>query len=504
MSTPRDDFDVIVVGSGIGGAAAAVSLAHARKRVLVLEKNKRVGGSCSYYEKEGFHVDVGTHMFCRAEKGPLGDVLRRVGAPTAIRFERALPGILRGFDFDVRLTASPVATVRALVEAIRQAGIPPRELANAARFFHAILTMPAHEVDRLDRVSMYEFILRYTRDPHVYILFNFLLGLYFILSPKDVSAGEAIWSFQRFIRDHALSYPRGGASAIPETYLRLAGRYGAKVRTGAGVKRIVVEGGVARGVEIDDGSVVRARAVISTAGLRDAVRMAGPEQFSSEFRARVAGLKGSQIAVQAKIGLRRRLVDAAWIVGGTPLRFPPGEPTIETFNGFYDSVARGRVGSGVPIYCPVPTHFDPSLAPEGCQLLTACALAPTTDIPLEDQEGYWIERMMETLYEMIPGLREETPIFCDTFGVKFIAHWIGKEGGAAVTTGQCVGQVGADRPSVRSELDGLYFAGDCAGARGVGTELAAASGMECADVVLADLSRDFRAPVPRDTAIDAG
>ncbi|MBC7173852.1 MAG: NAD(P)/FAD-dependent oxidoreductase, partial [Polyangiaceae bacterium] len=354
MTQARDDFDVIVIGTGIGGSAAAVSLAHARKRVLVLEKNKRIGGSCSYYEKEGFHVDMGTHLFCRAEKGPLGDVLRRVGAPGAVTFKRAFPGVLRGFDFDVTLSPSMLANSLSLVEAVRQANIPVAELPKAIRFFRTILTMRPREIEALDRVSMYEFILRYTQDPHIYILFNFLLGLYFILSPKDVSAGEAIWSFQRFMKDHALSYPRGGASAIPEAYLRIARRYGAKVHTRAGVKKVIVENGRTRGVETEDGTIHRAPVVISTAGLRDAVRMAGTEHFSSTFLDRVKTLKGSQIAVQAKIGLRRPVIDAAWVVGGSPLRFPPGEPTIETFNGYYDSVARGKVGAGVPIYCPIP------------------------------------------------------------------------------------------------------------------------------------------------------
>jgi prolycopene isomerase len=160
----------------------------------------------------------------------------------------------------------------------------------------------------------------------------------------------------------------------------------------------------------------------------------------------------------------------------------------------------GKIGEGIPIYCPIPTYFDPGLAPPGCQLLTACALAPTTDIPLEDAEAKWIDAMMETLYAMIPGLREQEPIFCDTFGTKFIAHWIGKEGGAAVTTGQAVGQVGKDRPSVRSEVRGLYFAGDCAGARGVGTELAASSGMECADAVLRDLDTGTKTRATRSDA----
>src|SRR5262245_35174519 len=78
----------VVIGSGIGGSAATLLLAHAGIPTTLLEKNRRIGGSCSGYDKQGFHVDIGTHLFCRGPRGPLGDVLRRVGAGGAIRFRR--------------------------------------------------------------------------------------------------------------------------------------------------------------------------------------------------------------------------------------------------------------------------------------------------------------------------------------------------------------------------------------------------------------------------------
>ena len=52
----------VVVGSGIGGSAATLLLANAGIPVTLVEKNRRLGGSCSGYDKQGFHVDIGTHM----------------------------------------------------------------------------------------------------------------------------------------------------------------------------------------------------------------------------------------------------------------------------------------------------------------------------------------------------------------------------------------------------------------------------------------------------------
>ena len=77
-------------------------------------------------------------------------------------------------------------------------------------------------------------------------------------------------------------------------------------------------------------------------------------------------------------------------------------------------------------------------------------------------------------------------LFVDTMGTEALASWIGKAGGPAVSTGQTPDQVGRRRPPVRTPLHGLYVCGDAAGGRGIGTELACQSAMECVDAVLED------------------
>lgn len=138
----------------------------------------------------------------------------------------------------------------------------------------------------------------------------------------------------------------------------------------------------------------------------------------------------------------------------------------------------------------MPTNFDPDLAPPGHQLLTVCAVAPTTDVALKDPGPAWEEAMLRTMRRVVPGI-DEHALFINRFSVDFIERWIGKEFGPAVSTGQTPDQVGAKRPRVYTPIRGLYLAGCNAGARGVGTELAAASGMECADRILADLGREL-------------
>ncbi|HZS42289.1 MAG TPA: NAD(P)/FAD-dependent oxidoreductase, partial [Polyangia bacterium] len=219
--------------------------------------------------------------------------------------------------------------------------------------------------------------------------------------------------------------------------------------------------------------------------------------FPAEFSARAGTVRKSYVAVQAKIALKQRRETVGCVVGGWARdpAFDPWHITKDDYRRQFASLDQGQVPVVVPVYCPIPTNFDPSLAPPGTQLLTACAVAPTTDVPRPDDkmpharnDRSFIDGLLGALGALVPGCLDEA-LFVDTMGTEALAAWIGKSGGPAVSTGQTPSQSGKRRPPVRTPLAGLYACGDGAGGRGIGTELACASAMEAADAVLADLKR---------------
>jgi prolycopene isomerase len=488
---------LVVIGSGIGGSALAALAARAGARPLIVEKNPRVGGSCSWYDKRGFRIDYGTHLFTRGDRGPLGVTLRRIGAADHVPFLRISDlAEVRGPGLRLVLPAEAWRLPKFCAEAVRQLRIPARELPRVVRMFWDLLHMRPDQIDDWDRRTIQEFVQRYTAHPRLYGLFGFLLGLYFILPPWEVSAGEAIYCFQAMVRDNRLSYPRGGASAIPRAFCDAVERYGGELRTRAPV--VGLERNPSSGhwrVTLKDGDVIETRAVVATTGLRDVVeRLVGVQHFPSGYVQRVQALRKSYVAVQAKIALPRRRERAGCIVGGWA-RDPSIDPwsiTLADYRETFDDLDAGRVPKVVPIYCPIPTNFDPSLAPPGMQLLTACAVAPCTDVPRpEDKrpgarnDRAFIDGLLGAVKALVPGALEEA-LFVDTMSTEALAAWIGKSGGPAVSTGQTPSQVGRARPKVRTPLPGLYVCGDGAGGRGIGTELACASAVECADALAAD------------------
>ncbi len=64
-------YDVIVIGAGISGLLAALTLSKHGKKVLVLEKRRHIGGNCNSYMVDGYQVDTGVHAITHMAEGPL-------------------------------------------------------------------------------------------------------------------------------------------------------------------------------------------------------------------------------------------------------------------------------------------------------------------------------------------------------------------------------------------------------------------------------------------------
>lgn len=449
---------VVVIGTGIGGAGVSALLAREGAQVLVLEKNSFPGGKAASFEREGFVYDTGVHWLSRGDKGPLGEIASLVGAE--IRYRSLEPGMQLTTGGRTATLYQNMEDEEVLERLFEEIGVLPENREGAKALFRDLARERSpRELEELDEVSFAEYCERFVNDEQLNRLLDAFTGMYMCISRRAASAGEFILCFSRQAKEKNLCYPLGGMRAVPTGYLKALEEMGGEVRYSTPVERIVVEGGKVRGVEA--GGFIPADIVISNAGLKETVAMAGRHNFPDDYLAWVDNLRLSFGAVSVKYALDAEVV----------------RPHL--FCYFPDYRRPELVERQAAIFVPVPTAADPSLAPPGCQLVLAGSLAPQG---LEDREQAAalceeiLDRIENTMLDLFPDIEKHIvwKIRTDT---RYIAEISGRSTGEVIGLAQNRHQVGKNRPSHTTPVEGLYLVGADAGGRGVGTEMAADSAL---------------------------
>jgi phytoene dehydrogenase-like protein len=456
--------NVVVIGAGVGGAASGALLARAGFDVTVLEAHEFPGGRCASLDRDGFRYDFGVHMFSLGDRGPHGEVNRRLGGD--LRWVSRNPScrVMGKMEFDFPLDVRPLVRQAALA---RRLGVRVRNLPGAFRLFRAL--MRGVDADGNDRVTLREYVSRFTDDPAIHLFVNCVCQLYFALSYHEASAGEFIGSFSRMFQAASFGYPVSASGSIPESFLRGIERFGGRIRLGEAAERIRVENGRATAVETARGDYP-ADIVVSNCGMVRTLDLAGREKFPEAYVKKAEAFRYSNPYVTVKYALKRPVVPY-------PVVFHmPNLPAEEVF-AYID---RNIPPEDPYIFMPVPTNHDPGLAPWGKQLVVAGTPAPAG--ASDELCRAILDRVHAKVCELFPDL--EGALLWKSYSTRRDASRItGHPAGEAIGLGQVPGQVGPDRPSLRTPVQGLWLVGADAGARGIGTEMASASALLLADAL---------------------
>jgi phytoene desaturase len=275
---------VAVVGAGLGSLAAAARLAALGHAVTVLEQADTLGGKLGWYSREGHSFDTGPSLLTwpqvhrdlfAATGAPLDDVLDLVRLDPAVEYRFAdgrglrMPGTAADVPgaLDDALGAGAGQEWTALLErAAAMWRISEGPFLRTPLRGAATLARLARRPSDVGTVAPWQSLRglggRYLRRPGL----RMMLDRYATYSGSDPRRAPAVLATVPYVEQSFGSwYVRGGLHRLGLAVADRAVERGTVVRTGCAVRRILVEGGRACGVELADGEVVRADVVVSGA-----------------------------------------------------------------------------------------------------------------------------------------------------------------------------------------------------------------------------------------------
>lgn len=275
------DYDVVVIGAGNGGLTAALTLAKAGKKVLLLERHNVPGGCATSFVRGRFEFETALHqlsgMGSPTAPGPLRSILGEMGVMDKLEFvemKNLYRAVFPG-TFDVTLKADREEAIRELQKRF------PREVGGIRKFFDLVYEFSMQMIQGLffhdpeiskEKYPVYfkyafrntqEILDEYFESPLLKSIVSMYWG-YVGLPPSRLPFGDfaiMLFAYIEFKPYHL----KGGSQALSNALLDSFLQAGGEVRFNCAAGKIEVKGGRVAGVLTEDGDFAGTSYVVSNA-----------------------------------------------------------------------------------------------------------------------------------------------------------------------------------------------------------------------------------------------
>lgn len=435
-------FDVIVIGSGIGGLCAAALLAKEGKRVLVAEQHYTIGGFTHVFKRKEYEWDVGLHYI--GDVYDQNSILRKAfdyitdaqldWAEMGETYDIAVFGkkeyrFVKGKQrFRAQLKHYfPSADDQASIDRYLQL---LEEVERSSMGYFAAKALPSFISGMIGPFlsrSFYKYADQTTLSVLEKITGNKELIGVLTTQYGDYGLPPAKSSFfmHAFVANHYLnggSYPVGGPSRIAQTITAVIEEHGGQVLSNAEVKNILVEEAKVKGVMMEDGKCLYAPLVISDAGIRNTFLHLLDEKIRKEHQLdkAIAELPPACAHVGLYIGLKKT---------AKALKLPKSNYWVFPENYDHDENQRNYRQASDPLpvsYISFPSAKDPTWEERypGKSTIEIITLVPyewfkawegsewkNRGEEYEQFKGQIAQQLLESLFRVLPQLREEVDYY---------------------------------------------------------------------------------------------
>ncbi len=371
----RNSYDVVIIGSGIGGLSAAALLTAAGYKALTVERLPKVGGRCSTIEHKGYKITTGAIEIEMG--GVIEEVFNSVGAKLDVRPTSPFRYRFEGKDYEMPAKGGMRMMLTQAAGSEAEAGRVMGGLKKALMW-----QQPG------DNISLRDWVLQYTDNERVLRAFWALVSPTHFVNDDELPAGK-FFEYLKMPKGKGVGIAPRGNLELMESLARAIEAKGGEVVTRCQVKQIMVDGGKVAGVVVQRGSdtvEVRAKAVVSNAGPKRTVDLAGSDNFDGWY------LKQ----------MRKTLRPAPFMA----VHACSDEPLVDC-----DSLV---FVMGQRLSClNTPTLLCPELAPKGKHLLMAGG-TPLSSLPPYDVQADKAGILQE-LKDIVPGFEKKAEIITTSY-----------------------------------------------------------------------------------------
>lgn len=380
----KPDFDVIVIGAGMGGLSAAAHLGTNKLKVLVLEQHDKVGGCTTNFRREDFIFDASLHEMAGGGPGKnnrgLYKLLEVTGVGKKVELIE-LPHFYRSIFPGIDITMPN--NWPEFKKVLKQKW--PEE-AEGIEKFHMLSSDLMTEMLSLRDMFRYGWLKKLftkmtipLRQPTLFkwkdktfqdVLDTCFknedikavvsqLWVYYGAPVPEQSALISLAATEAYLGD-GIWHIKGTSQALSDAYAERIQELGGIVKTNTKVTRIIIKDGVATGVVTEKGETFTARYIVSnTDPYQLAYKLIGKENMSSDYVKKLESLKPANSLFGVYMGLNIDLKKLGY--HDTEIFYS----TTKDSMALYERMMKGDLENGCVAITIYSNYNDPIYAPPG-------------------------------------------------------------------------------------------------------------------------------------------